>query len=398
MKPPIDERRLQGWKFLARFLEVLAKVREGLPLNQRERHGLRRLHAQDYLALFLFALFNPVVDSMRGLCKASKFQRVQAEVGHGPIALSRFSEAQHVFDPELLRRSLSDLLAQSAGALGATCGGFPKEALRIIDSTLWKVVPRMKWADWRHQNIEQRGLRLNLKLRLCDEAPAEALITTGKTCERAALAKMFRPGEIYIGDRYYGEHYGFLEEMEEQGCDFLLRLRKSAVIEWISEEPLDEAARAAGITKAGMAHLGERKKRGPWRVIVIERPGEEPVYLVASLCWAKMSAAEVATFYRQRWKIEHFFRWLKCLVPCRHWLAESQQGVNFQIYLCLIASLLLTQTLGARPNKRMMEAVRFHQMGFASAEEAADAILDAEKEARRRQELAARKAAEKKKS
>ena len=28
--------------------------------------------------------------------------------------------------------------------------------------------------------------------------------------------------------------------------------------------------------------------------------------------------------YKQRWTIELFFRWLKCLLPCRHWLAESE--------------------------------------------------------------------------
>jgi hypothetical protein len=397
MKEPIEERQLQGWKFIERFFGVLKRVRAGVPLSAREQHGLRELHAESYLGLFLFGLFNPIVDSMRGLCRASELPRVQAEISHGAVALSRFSEAQHVFDPELLRRSLSDLLAQSAGALGATCGGIPAEALRIIDSTLWKVVPRMQWATWRHQHCEQRAVRLHLKLRVCDEASAEAQITTGDTCERAALRTMLVPGEIYLGDRNYGgADFPLLEEMRAQGCDFLFRLRKNVILHWESQEVLDEAARAAGITQAGVARLGKAGQNGPWRVIVLERPGEEPVYLVASACWAQLSAAEVAAFYRQRWKIEHFFRWLKCLVPCRHWLAQSERGVNFQIYLALIAALLLAQSLGTRPNKRMLEALRFFQMGWASAEETAALILQAEREARRKRELAAQKAAQKK--
>ncbi len=39
----------------------------------------------------------------------------------------------------------------------------------------------------------------------------------------------------------------------------------------------------------------------------------------------------------------------------RHWLAESRPGVTVQIYLTLIAALLLQLFSGARPNKRALE-------------------------------------------
>jgi hypothetical protein len=44
-------------------------------------------------------LLNPVVDSMRGLCAASKLGRVQQEICSRPVSLGSFSEAQAVFDP-----------------------------------------------------------------------------------------------------------------------------------------------------------------------------------------------------------------------------------------------------------------------------------------------------------
>jgi len=181
--------------------------------------------------------------------------------------------------------------------------------------------------------------------------------------------------------------------MVTRGCDFLFRLRHSAVVHWETQESLTEADRQAGITQAGMARLGHRNPKGPWRVIHLERPGQEPVWLVASGCFAQLSAAEVAEFYRQRWKIEGFFRWLKCLVPCRHWLAESQPGVQFQVYLNLIAALLLAQVLGERPNRRMMELLHFFHMGWASEEDLVQGLLKADREARRKRELAAQKKA-----
>ena len=75
--------------------------------------------------------------------------------------------------------------------------------------------------------------------------------------------------------------------------------------------------------------------------------------------------------YRHRWEIEKFFRWLKCLIPCRHWFAESAGGVTLQIYLCIIMGLLLTGQLGRKPNKRIKELLDFHQLGWIDDEELA---------------------------
>jgi hypothetical protein len=366
----IEERDLRGWKVVARFQKLLAEARGQVPPTARENHGLRQLGAAEYLGLFLLGVYNPVVPSMRALCAASHFERVQAEVGTaGPVALSRFSEAQEVFDPELLRCVMQQLVAESGAQAGASCGGLNREALRVVDSTLWKVIPRMEWAHWRHQSTKQQALRLHVKLRLWDGAPVEATVTNGKGCERAALRAKLVPGEIYVGDRYFGEDYGFFAEMDQKGCGFLLRLRNEAVLHWETEEPLSEADRAAGVVRAGLARLGARSPKGPWRVVQIERPGAEAVILVASACLAALSPAEIGALYRERWQVELFFRWLKCLLPCRHWFAESERGVNFQIYLSLICALLMARAIGQRPSKRMLELIAWHQSGVASDEE-----------------------------
>lgn len=101
---------------------------------------------------------------------------------------------------------------------------------------------------------------------------------------------------------------------------------------------------------------------------------EEPVWLVTNQPPGQLSAAEVAGLYRRCWEVEGFFRWLKCLLPCRHWLAESQNGVAIQIYAAFICAGLLTHRLGRKPSKRMMEMLAFHQMRVASEEDLARAI------------------------
>ena len=82
-----------------------------------------------------------------------------------------------------------------------------------------------------------------------------------------------------------------------------------------------------------------------------------------------LSAELIGLIYRQRWQIELFFKWIKTILNCRHWLAESPEGVRIQIYCVLIASLLLMLWSGQRPNQRMVESLQWYWMGLATAEE-----------------------------
>ncbi len=50
-------------------------------------------------------------------------------------------------------------------------------------------------------------------------------------------------------------------------------------------------------------------------------------------------------------------------------LAESERGVAIQIYLALIAAVLLQLYVGHRPSKRMMELIQFYLLGVATLEE-----------------------------
>lgn len=68
----------------------------------------------------------------------------------------------------------------------------------------------------------------------------------------------------------------------------------------------------------------------------------------------------------------------------------SQEGVQIQIYLCLIQTLLLTESLGHRPIKGQMEALQWYQMGVCDEQQLADRLRA---ESQRRTKLAAKRAA-----
>ena len=369
----VGEEDLRHWKLLERFRVALdEQVRRGGGLAGTWADPRRKTALADYLSLFLLGLYNPVVRTMRGLCEASSLPRVQSEVCSRAISLGSFSEAQSLVDPELLSAVFSDLAAANQPDSARLAGLTGREL--VVDSTVWQVLPRMAWAFWRPQSNARGGadhaVRLHVHFDLARGQVRRAELTPAKQCEREAWERMAKPGELYIGDRYFSYDYGKLGRLQQHGVDFIVRLRLDA--QWVpeQEEALSDADRAAGVLWAGTVRLGKGGE-GP-RLRVVRLLGEEENILLATTLTAHQAAAELlGQLYRHRWQVEMFFRWLKCILGCRHWLAESPAGVALQTYLALIAAQLLMLYSGQRPNRRQMEAIQFYQLGWCDEQELA---------------------------
>jgi hypothetical protein len=370
--PALTERQLQRWGLIEVFLHRLTTQLNTTPVDPTWSDPKRQLQLAEYLGLFLLGLLNPVVKTMRALCAASQLERVQEEICARPVSLGSFSEAQAVVDPQLLHAVYDGLLTERQNAEPKFGDARLKKyapVLTAVDSTLWHVLPRMSWAVWRHQSQTQRAARLHVKFRLLTHELSQAALTPGRACERAQWRRWIKRGEFYVGDRYFGEDYRLLGQLPGQGCSYVVRLRQEA--RWTVEQELElsAAARAAGGVWQGWVRLGHRGA-GP-RVRLVQVAAEpEPLYLVTNVAAEELAAELIALIYRYRWPVELFFRWLKCILGCRHWLAESEAGVTLQVYLALIAAqLLLLSSGGRRPNRRQMELIQMYLMGWARAEE-----------------------------
>lgn len=367
-KDQLTERDLSRWKLVQDFKARLAKAATECSLHPTWSDPQRVLQYGDYLSLFLFGLLNPVVRTMRGVCEVSRLRRVQEEICSRPVSLGSFSEAQAVLDVDLLSRVFASLSQEVAARDSQP--GVGKRNWIIQDGSLFEALPRMYWAFWRRQGKPQTQVRLHLGLNMDADCPARVLIGPGKSCERAALRTQLEPGEGRVADRYYGEDYKLLKEMEDRNIGFVIRLRDEAVIEVEQELPLSQADRAQRVIRDAWVRLGGKGYRQDQRLRVVwVQTQKEVLRLVSDLSPEELSAGEVALLYKERWRIELFFRWIKCILGCRHWLAESPQGVAIELYLALIAALLLQLYTGQRPNKRMMELIQFYLLGVASLEE-----------------------------
>ena len=370
--PPFTEKELRSWRLLEDFRAALAPALLAHPDAVRRPSPARLALVADYLCLFLFGLFNPVVRTARALTAATSLARVRREVCGRTLSQGYFSECQQFVAPELLERVFTDLAA------GLTRADAADPRLRdrpwlARDGSLFRALPRMAWALYGGGNAgsPNRAVRLHFSLHLADDKPVRAQVRRGKDCERAVWKESWQPGDAFVGDRYFGQNYRLLEELSQRDCAYVLRLREAAVITVAEELPVSSADQNAGVVRQAWARLGERPDPQSRRVRVVwvrAADGTELV-LVTNLGPEELPAELVSLLYRQRWQIEMFFRWFKCVLGCGHWLAEGPRGAAIQLYLGLIAAVLLQLYTGQRPTKRMHELIQLYFLGWATLED-----------------------------
>ena len=168
------------------------------------------------------------------------------------------------------------------------------------------------------------------------------------------------------------------QELHDLPCSFLGRVQHNAASEVQEERPVPAVAQAAGVQRdAWLRRLGSvhhsRLLPQPFRMVLVAtgktHADGTPEVMVLVTNRLDLDADLVALAYRYRWAVELFFRWRKCVLGCRHLLSQSANGVQIQVYVALIASMLLSLRIGRAPTKRTYEMLCFYLSGGASETE-----------------------------
>jgi hypothetical protein len=362
---PIREDQLRNWNRLERFRQRLLPQLRAKAATATEQDVRRTLLTEDYFCSYLFAMLNPVVSSMRALCHVSHCQKMR-QVAAAPFSPAAFSQGQHLFDPAILEKVVRELAQenQGRGQGGDLRVRQALAALTAVDGTVLRAVPRMAWAP---AGGPGTAIKLHLHFNVFDQIPEAWPITPGNVSEPKVLAQTVQPGALIVADRNYGHDFALLAQLRARGIHFVLRLFNNLVLTPVGpDHPLTEADRRAGVIWDRQVRFGVHGDGPVFRVVRVEATGDV-FHLVTTR--EDLSAELIGLIYRQRWQIELFFKWIKTILNCRHWLAESPDGVQIQIYCVLIASLLLMLWTGQRPNKRMVESLQWYWTGLATEED-----------------------------
>jgi Transposase DDE domain len=340
----------------------------------RDRAGNRQLFYDQYATLLLVYFFNPTVTSLRGLQQLTTFAHVQAHFGIRRTSLGALSEAASVFDAALLHDVLTALGAQLQPHLsGAEQAA--RASLTAVDGSLLPALPRMLWAVW--QDDQHRAAKMHVAFAVLRHGPVDVTLTAGNASERAELRRLVQPGGFYVFARGSID-YDLFQELHDLPCSFLGRVKAHVSYEIQEERPVAATARAAGVERDVMLRrLGtthhSRLLPQPFRLVQVATGKTDahgtPEVMVLVTNRLDLDADLVALAYRYRWAVELFFRWVTCVLGCRHLLSQTANGVRMQVYVALIASLLISLGVGRAPTKRTYEMLCFSLSGWASAME-----------------------------
>ena len=381
-KPKFTERDLEGFKYFDLLQPLLQKLHDAG--TERDRADNRKLFYDQYGSMILLYFFNPVLTSLRGIQQASGFRKVQRELGVAKTSLGSLSEAARVFDSQLLHSIIRELADQ----LLPLQKGAEAEALRTltaVDGSLLPALPKMAWALWNFD--DKKAARLHLHFEVLKSVPIDAKITHGKSCEKKAMHEMLEKGRFYVMDRGY-EQFRLFQAIVDIGSSFICCVRDQMTWKIRQEHALSEEARAAGVVFDAEVDLGAKKAVGvlkqPMRVVQIETDKTDkdgyPVLLTLITNRLNLDAELISMAYRYRWQVELFFRWMKCILGCRHLLSTCQNGVQIQVYLALIASLLIALWVGRKPTKRTYEMLCFYFLGVVELDELTEHIENLKKQ------------------
>lgn len=370
-KPLVAAKNIRGLKYFQQLQPLLAHL-HGVGTDS-DRSGNRQLFFDQYAALILLFFFNPSLGSLRALQQASGLDKVQKKLGCRRTSLGSLSAAARDFDAEPLQAIVGEL-AQQALPLTAGKDAELLRGLTAVDGSLLPALPKMAWALWVDE--QNRAAKLHLHFDVFKGVPCHATVTDGNGNEKKELRAALQSGRLYVIDRGYAE-YQLFQDIIDARSSFIGRIRDNAVYEMLEERPRSADACHAGVVRDRVVNLGCETSgavfKQPLRVVEVatgktDSQGRPEWLLLASNC-LDLDAAWIALGYKYRWTVELFFRWFKCILGCQHLLSTCQNGVAIQVYMALIASVLIVQWTGEKPNKRTFEMLCLYFQGWASERE-----------------------------
>jgi len=232
------------------------------------------------------------------------------------------------------------LVPVAAGALR----GESEALIRLLDST--PIPLRGERFAWAEASARIRGLKLHLLHDPRQVRPVWFAVSSAKMDDVvAARAVPLEAGATYVFDRGYTD-YRWWAGIIRAGAFFVTRRKQNAC----RRAPVERLPQGAAILADRMIRIGHRRPRGgalpnplyevDLREIVVERDGHgEPLCLLTNDL--ERPAIEIARLYKQRWAIELLFKWLKQNLKIRSFWGRSENAVKIQIYVALIAFMLL---------------------------------------------------------
>ena len=221
--------------------------------------------------------------------------------------------------------------------------------LQIIDSTTISLFSNLlfKGAGRNPKTGKKKGgIKVHTNIHANEGVPSDIKFTSAATNDSFMLKPAnYNEGDIVALDRAYIEYAKF-EEMTSRGVIYVTKMKKNLVYNTLSDTMymnpnglMQERVQIVEFAKH-IKGTGEIKHKA--RIVTYVGLKKKKPKLISLLTNdMDMPSEEIIAIYRKRWEIELLFKQLKQNFPLRYFYGESANAIKIQIWVTLIANLLL---------------------------------------------------------
>ena len=309
--------------------------------------GIRALDSWTWFGALLFGQLTGH-DSIRAIERVFCHGNHRMErLGFSTVCRSTLADANHTRPLELLEDVFHSVLERAKQLCPVSHGFRFQGKLLALDSTIIDLCLSLSpWANFRKGTA---AVKLHTTIDLAGDLPDFFVVTQALRHDVPIARKNFdfRKGTTLAFDRGYWSAE-WLNELNKPGVYFVTQQRRNNFFKVVQNRPTD---RTRGyicdqIVYQTPGKSGDHNRRygifyrGKLRRISFRDPdtGKKLMFITNRF---DLATATICALYKARWKVELFFKALKQNLRVKKFLGTIAHAVKAQVYVTLIASLLV---------------------------------------------------------
>jgi len=324
------------------FNQILSFVPKGelrrLVGQHRADHYIKKLTVWNQLVLLMYAQATGK-DSLREIETGLRtHEHLWYHLGVQTVTKSSLSRANNKRSYKIFEHLFYAILKQCQTITTSRSFNFSNPLYSLDATTINLCLNLCDWAKYRHQ---KGAIKMHVLLNNRTEIPELLNVTTGAVADISAIKKItlaIPRGSILVFDRGYLD-FTWWNALHNQGLFFVSRPKKPTLFV-VSGEHAHGTGKVLADQRVWVGDFTkEQYPREMRRVKYLNDSGEIYSYLTNNF---KLSGQEIALVYKERWRIELFFKWIKQNLKIKSFLGTSENAVLSQVWVAMIYYLILS--------------------------------------------------------
>jgi len=214
-----------------------------------------------------------------------------------------------------------------------------KDTAYALDTTTIELcLSLFPWAGYCNK---QAGIRVHTLLNLRGYIPSFVKITSARVHDVEILDLIIHePGSFYVMDRGYLD-FKRLYILNQASCFFVIRSKKNIKHRRLYSHPIDKSdgLRCDQTIFLTGLHTPKYYPEKLRKIVLFDKDNDRRLMFLTNNFF--LPAQTIAQLYKQRWKIELFFKWIKQHLRIKKFFGTSENAVKTQIWIAISAYVLI---------------------------------------------------------